>query len=111
MARDDDTRLVYSTGGEPPRKPPADPGADGPEQGRGGVRIRLDRRPGGRVVTAVTGLGGPPEALALLARALKTACGAGGTVKRGEIELQGDQRDAVESELRARGFKPKRAGG
>lgn len=111
MTRDDDARLVYSTGGDAPGKPRPGPNAGGQERGGGGVRIRLDRRAGGRLVTAVTGLGGTPEALATLASALKTACGAGGTVKRGAIELQGDQRETVESELRARGFKPKRAGG
>lgn len=108
MARDD-TRLVFSTGGEkhaPPAR--ARPSA---ESRPGGVRIRLERRASSRLVTLVTGLGGTPEDLATLARALKTACGTGGTAKDGAIELQGDRRDVVESELRARGFKPKRAGG
>jgi translation initiation factor 1 len=110
MSRGGDTRLVFSTGGEKPATPkPARESAE-PKRG-GGVRIRLERRASGRLVTVVAGLEVTPADLAALARALKTACGAGGTAKDGAIELQGDQRDTVESELRARGFKSKRAGG
>jgi translation initiation factor 1 len=75
------------------------------------VRIRLERRASGRVATVVSGLPGPQKALAELARSLKAACGAGGTVKGGVLELQGDQRDAVEAALRAQGVPSKRAGG
>jgi translation initiation factor 1 len=76
-----------------------------------GVRIHLDRRASGRVVTVVTGVPGPKRALTELARALRAACGAGGTVGKDSFELQGDHRDAVEAALRARGLSPKRAGG
>jgi translation initiation factor 1 len=111
MPRHDDARLVYSTGRDPVREcPPERLPADKPPSAAG-VRIRLDRRASGRLVTVVTGLPSTRDALNALARSLKTACGAGGTVKRDAIELQGDHRDVVESELRQRGFKPKRAGG
>lgn len=113
VPRDDDARLVYSTGegslgqAKPARRPtPAAPREPAP-----GVRIRLERRGSGRLVTLVTGIPGPAGALAALARSLKTACGAGGTVKDQTIELQGDHRDAVEAALRASGHKPRRAGG
>ena len=108
MSRDPNARLVYSTGGETPRgeeKPATEPLAGGR------IRIRLDRRASGRVVTVVTGLPGSSDEVAALARELKTACGSGGTVKEGALELQGDHRERIEAALRARGLKSKRSGG
>jgi translation initiation factor 1 len=105
--RDPNARLVYSTGGEaPPPAPVEELRADA-----GRIRIRLDRRASDRVVTVVTGLPGSAAELAALAKALKSACGTGGTVKDGVLELQGDHRDKVESTLLARGLRSKRAGG
>jgi translation initiation factor 1 len=63
------------------------------------------------VVTVVTGLPGSSAEVGDLARHLKAACGAGGTVKDGVLELQGDQRDRVESALAARDLRVRRAGG
>jgi translation initiation factor 1 len=110
MPREPNTRLVYSTGGETPGRPERAPAPPEPAR-RPGVRIRLERRASGRLATVVSGLPGPPEALADLLRALKSACGTGGTLKRGALELQGDQREAVEASLRERGLASKRAGG
>jgi translation initiation factor 1 len=107
MAGERSTRLVYSTGGESEAAPQKTPSA--PESRSPGVRLRLDRRASSRVVTVVTGL--PPGQADALTRALKAACGAGGTYKDGALELQGDHRDRVEEELRARGLRSKRAGG
>jgi translation initiation factor 1 len=107
MARRDDTRLVYSTGGMPT---PARPGAAAPVAA-GKIRIRLDRRASNRLVTVITGLPGSEAEIAALARSLKLACGTGGTLKDGALELQGDHRDKVESVLGAAGLKSKRAGG
>jgi translation initiation factor 1 len=108
VGREEHSRLVYSTGG-------LEPAGEQRTQARGagarGIRLRLDRRAGGRVVTLVTGLPGNETEMLTLARALKSACGVGGTVKRGELQLQGDQRDSVEAALHARGLKSKRAGG
>ena len=50
-------------------------------------------------------------ALAALARQLKTACGSGGTVKEGVVEIQGDHGDRVTEWLRREGHTVKRAGG
>jgi translation initiation factor 1 len=77
----------------------------------GKIRIRLDRRASNRVVTVVTGLPGQAAETAALARSLKLACGAGGTLKDDALELQGDHRDKVEAVLAAAGLKSKRAGG
>lgn len=105
-------RLVYSTGGEVP-KPTAERAAPPSPSSRSkaGIRIRLDRRASGRVVTVVTGLSGSVSEVAALGKALKSACGAGGTVKDGALEIQGDHRDKVEAVLEARGLRSKRAGG
>jgi translation initiation factor 1 len=106
MARERETRLAYSTAGEtePDAAPP-------PPQGTGNIRLRLDRRASGRVVTVVTGLPGKGDAVLALAKALKAAAGTGGTVKDGVLELQGDHRTLVEGALLARGLKSKRSGG
>lgn len=112
MPRSADTRLVYSTGGSVAARPERPAAAPGPSaSGKGGIRIRLDRRASDRVVTVVTGLPGSPAEVAALANELKAACGAGGTVKDGALELQGDHRPRVEAVLDARGLRWKRSGG
>lgn len=76
--------------------------------------VRVSRQTKGRKgagVTLVTGLPGNAVQLAELAKALKTLCGVGGSVKDGVLELQGDQRDRVVAELERRGLKARRAGG
>ena len=67
--------------------------------------MRLERRPGGRDITTVLGVPGTADAVASLARDLRAACGAGGTVRDGVIELQGDQVEKVRSVLGERGIK------
>lgn len=63
------------------------------------------------MVTVVSGLPGGKAEIARLARQLKAACGAGGTVKDDLLELQGDHRERVEAALAERGLRSKRAGG
>ena len=62
-------------------------------------------------MTVVTSVPGGEAAVSALAGELKRRCGSGGTVKEGNIEIQGDHRDLVVAELERRGFKVKRAGG
>ena len=103
------SRLAYSTGGERPALETLAPKlARAP--GRG-VRLRLDRRASDRLVTLVSGLPGNADQLSRLLKELKSACGAGGSLKDGVIALQGDQREKLESFLSARGIPSKRAGG
>jgi translation initiation factor 1 len=109
MARERETRLAYSTGGAAPSEEPENT-APAPATGRG-IRLSLDRRASGRVVTVVTGLPGAPRDVEALGKALRTACGTGGTVKDGVLELQGDHRPRVEAFLQARGLRSKRSGG
>ncbi|QGZ66740.1 translation initiation factor Sui1 [Paraburkholderia acidisoli] len=73
--------------------------------------VRETKGRGGKSVTIVRGLALDPAALALLGKQLRTACGSGGTVKDGVIEVQGDHCDRVIEELKKSGHSAKRAGG
>ena len=69
------------------------------------LKVRLDtRQRAGKAVTLVEGFVGPAEDLDNLGRQLKTHCGTGGSVKDGEIIIQGDQRDKMTQWLIAKGF-------
>ena len=78
----------------------------------GFVRLSLDRKQRhGKAVTVVAGVPGDLAQLTALAQQLRKLCGAGGSLKDGDIELQGDHRDKVEARLVALGYKIKRVGG
>ena len=80
--------------------------------GDGQVRVTLQTKGrGGKAVTLIKGLALDEEALNTLGKQLRSACGSGGTVKDGVLEVQGDHCERVMAELASRGFKPKRAGG
>ena len=84
-----------------------------PQKNRGRVDIkRTTAGRGGKTVTLVTGfIGiGLPEK-EQLAKKIRGACGCGGTVKDGDIEIQGDQRETVARILIEAGFQPVMAGG
>jgi translation initiation factor 1 len=74
--------------------------------------IRQKAGRGGKTVTVVkgfVGIGLPEKER--LAKAMQKACGAGGTVKDGQIEIQGDQREVVARILTEANFRPVFAGG
>ena len=76
--------------------------------------VRVSRETKGRKgkgVTLIKGLTLDVLALAQLGKRLKTACGSGGTVKDGVIEIQGDHCERVIEHLRKQGWVVKRAGG
>ena len=80
--------------------------------GDGVVRVsRQTKGRGGKSVTVVKGLALDAIALAALGKQLRTACGSGGTVKDGVIEVQGDHVEVVMDTLKKHGHDPKRAGG
>ena len=72
------------------------------------ARLRLEKRPKGKVVTVVANLDPDGNDLAALAARLKTRCGTGGTLKDGLIELQGDHLATTEAELKTIGYKTRR---
>jgi translation initiation factor 1 len=72
------------------------------------VALRLEKAGrGGKTVTIVSRLAMHPAGKEDLLRRLKSGCGAGGTVKNGEIEIQGDQRARLKSLLEGMGFRVK----
>ena len=80
--------------------------------GDGVARVsRETKGRGGKSVTLVKGLALDPVALGVLGKQLRTACGSGGTVKDGVIEIQGDHRETVIALLQKQGMTVKRAGG
>ena len=98
---------------QPGAATPASGSAPTAARNRGRVDIkRTTAGRGGKTVTLVTGFVGIglPEKEAL-AKKMRAACGCGGTVKDGDIEIQGDQRETVARILAEAGFRPVLAGG
>jgi translation initiation factor 1 len=82
------------------------------DKGDGIVRVsRETKGRGGKAVTVVRGLALDEAALAALGKRIRGACGAGGTVKDGVLEVQGDHADRVVAWLQQDGWTVKRAGG
>ncbi|HAM71341.1 MAG TPA: translation initiation factor [Verrucomicrobiales bacterium] len=88
-------------------------GRKAPNRNRGRVDItRQTAHRGGKVVTVISGfvgIGAPEKEQ--LAKAIQQACGTGGTVKEGRIEIQGDRRSEAAKVLADAGFRPVMAGG
>lgn len=92
---------------------PGDAASIALKKNRGRVDIiRQTAHRGGKTVTVARGFRGIGLAeKETLAKEMQKACGAGGTVKEGQIEIQGDQREAVARILTNAGFQPVFAGG
>ena len=110
-----DSRPVYSTdsgriGGRSTSSPKAPSPQTPPDDGV--VRISRERgRRGGKTVSVIRGL--PERGPDLDARMLdlKRLCAAGGTLRDGAIEIQGDHRERIAERLRSLGYRVKLAGG
>lgn len=90
-------------------KPPVAPV---PKAGPAKVRVAREvSGRGGKAVSVISGLPLSGAALEELATRLKKLCGAGGVVKEGTIEIQGEHRDRLVTELCKLGYEAKRSGG
>ena len=108
MSIEDRSTLVFATGVG--RVKEEKPKAERP-QGDGVVRIQLKRLGGGKMASVVTGVPLDEDELKDLARTLKQKCGVGGSVKDFNIEIQGDKRNILKTELEKKGYTVKLAGG
>jgi translation initiation factor 1 len=92
---------------------PAKPVGAVPAKNRGRVEVRRETgNRGGKTVTVVSAFVGIGlQEKETLAKKMRAACGCGGTVKDGQIEIQGDQRETVAKILTEAGFRPVFAGG
>ena len=102
------SKLVYSTGvgrirEEPPKTTPL-------AHTNGVIHLRRESRGrGGKVVSVVEGI--PADWQKTIGKMLKASCAAGGAVKGGAIEIQGDHRNTIKLRLEKEGFTVKFSGG
>ena len=75
------------------------------------VRIHLDRKGGGRIISVVKGLNELDTTLLTIAKELKKSCGVGGSVKNGDILIQGNHRVKIQKILVQKGYNVKLSGG
>lgn len=113
MATDENPTVYSTTQGDLRKKSnkPSPPKVSVPTKQQLVYLHRDSKGRGGKTVTLVKNLQLSDEDLKNLAKKLKQACGVGGTIKDGMIEIQGEQRERIAQVLTGLGYKVKIAGG
>ena len=75
------------------------------------MRLHLDRKGGGKILTVIKGLIESKERIIILSKELKKKMWSGGAVKNNEILIQGNKRDIIQKELIKKGYNVKLSGG
>ena len=104
------SKIVYSTDNGS-QKDDKLTGIHHPKPSQQKVRLHLDRRGGGKIVTVIKGLVHEDETMFNLTKELKKRCGVGGSFKKNKILIQGNKRDLVKEILSKKGYDVKLSGG
>lgn len=101
-----DLSIVFST--NPDWKPEEEPEVETLAPNKQNLKLRMERKGrGGKTATIVAGFVGSDNDLEALAKDLKKSCGVGGSVKDGEIIIQGDKLSQVRDVLKSKGYQVK----
>jgi len=112
MAKKNKVNVVYSTNPDFNFDYDEDENEETLSPGEQSLYVSIDRKQRkGKEVTLVEGFVGDPEDLKDLGKMLKSKCGVGGSVKDGEILIQGNVRDKVYDLLVKEGYSVKKKGG
>jgi translation initiation factor 1 len=104
--------VVYSTNSDFEFQQQQQNEAETPPPQQQNLKVLLDKNGrAGKQVTIIAGFVGTAGSLDELGKMLKSKCGVGGSVKDGEVLIQGDVRDKVVQILLKEGYKAKRTGG
>ena len=104
------SRIVYSTDNGSHKDDEAKQ-VNHPEPSEQKVRLHLDRKGGGKIVTVIRGMIHEDEVLVNLTKELKKRCGSGGSFKENKILIQGNKREIIKEILLKKGYNVKLSGG